>query len=313
MQELIEREIPLPGVCVLIGVSQWIGPQEWVCPPGSYVVCQRLSDDHSPLKLRTDGAGVHEVYPQVRSLGFMPSARAITMYPLERPFRTLNCFFDKQYFETATELDADAWYQRTGSFMMLSNRNVESCMQTIHRELLQPDFGSEPLIEAASTMIAIEMARLARQHGSGARTGDAPVRGGQGLAPWQMRRIRERLSAAPQHGYPRIHDLAEICGISRGHLMRMFKVSTGQPLHRYIMRQRLHEAQRMLVAGQFSIKEIAATLGFCSTAHFTTAFRNSEAMPPSEFRSRVKAGQLQAPSQASPDWLAKLPEDSRLH
>jgi len=287
MYEFIEQEVPLAGVSVLIGVSEWPAPEDWVCPEDSYVVCQRLSDGHSPLRVTADDAVWREVYPQVRSLGFMPSKRGITMYPLERQLRTLNCFFEKDFFEETTDMDSDGWYERAGSFMMLSSRTVETLMATIHGELLQPGFGSDQMIEAASTMIAVEMARLGQQGGGGVAS--CLARGNQGLAPWQMRRIRERLDAAFQLGYPRIQELSELCGISRGHLMRMFQASTGQPLQRYIIQERLNAARHLLAEDRFSIKEIGAALGFCNTAHFSNAFRQAEGMTPSEFRSRTRA------------------------
>ena len=288
MQLVIEKEVPLTAVSVLIGTSDWIGAEPWACPENSYVVCQRLSEGHSPLRVTTDEPVTFEVYPQVRSLGFMPSTRAITMFSLERPLRTLNCFFDKSYFEETTEIDADGWHKRAGSFSMLSNRIIETLMMTIHGELQDPGFASEHMIEAASTMVAIEMARFGQQSH---RTGPSVLAiGNQGLAPWQMRRIRERLDSVAELGYPSIDELSKICGISRGHLMRMFKASTGQPLHRFITLERFHAARRMLVEDRTSIKEIAASLGFCNTAHFTNAFRRMEATTPSDFRAQSRAG-----------------------
>lgn len=284
MDETIEKEVPLAGVSVLIGVSQWMNPEPWICPENRYVVCQRLSEGHSPLKIRTDESRTREVYPQVRTLGFMPSTCAITMYPLERPLRTLNCFFDKNYFEETTEMSAGGWQDRAGSFMALSNRVVETLMRTIYSELLQPGFGSEQMIEAASTMIAVEMARLGRTD-----TTSILGPGNQGLAPWQMRRIHERMAAAAELGYPSIDSLAKLCGISRGHLMRMFKASTGQTLQRFVAVERLNNARRMLAEDRLSIKQIAAILGFCNAAHFSNAFRRTEAMAPSDFRRRARA------------------------
>lgn len=296
MYQFIEKELALPGVSVLIGVSEWMASESWICPEDNYVVCQRLSEGHSPLRLTTDDAGIRDVYPQVRSLGFMPSTSSIVMHPLDQKLRTLNCFFHKTYFEETTEITAPGWKDRSGSFMMVSNRAIENLMRTIHAELLQPGFGSEQMIEAASTMIAVEMARLGRQDSAAA----FPLfPGNQGLAPWQMRRIRERLDAAGKTGYPRIQELAQICGISRSHLMRMFKASTGQPLQRFIMLERLNTARQMLREDALSIKEIGAVLDFCNTAHFSNAFRRAEGLTPSEFRSQARFGSVAADSPRS--------------
>lgn len=287
MQLDIEKEVPLAGLSVLLSVSQWSDQEDWTCPENSYVICQRLSEGHSPLRMVTDDTVTLEVYSQVRSLGFMPARRAITIYPLEVPFRTLNCFFDKQKFEEATEIDFDGWNDRVGCFMSLSNRTVETMMRTIYKELVEPGFGSAQMIEAASTMMAVEMARIGQ---TATRAPSILALGNQGLVPWQLRRIRERINSAALDGYPSIEELAQVCGISRSHLMRMFKASTGQPLQRFIMLERLNQARLMLADDHLSIKQISAHLGFCNKAHFSNAFRRQEGISPSDFRKLEKAG-----------------------
>lgn len=287
MQEEIEQQLSLPGVSVLIGKSQWTSPEDWVCPASSYVVCQRLSRGHSPLRLDFDSAGYRQVYPRVHALGFMPATGTITLHPLGKPLRTLNCFFDRAYFETATEMDADGWLDRTGSFMPVRDKSLEDMMQRIHGELESPGFGAEAMIEAACTMIAVEVARLA-QTGAGRTIASRARRGG--LAPWQLHRIHDRIAAAPEAGYPGVQELAELCGLSRSHLMRMFKGSTGCSLHGFIAEHRLAAARQLLADDRLSIKEVAATLGFRDPAHFTNAFRREEHMTPSEFRQRARSG-----------------------
>lgn len=285
MHVSIEQEVQLAGGSIVIGVSEWNKPEAWACPEESYVVCQRISEGHSALRVATELTRNLEIYPQVRSLGFVPSTRALTMYPLDRPLRTLNCFFDKALFEEATQMDADSWYDRAGSFLTLSNQMVEKMMATIHRELTDPGFGSEQMIEAASTMISVEMARLGHTRGAA----QFSASGGAGLAPWQLRRIRERLDAASRDGYPSIQELATICGISRGHVMRMFKVSTGEALQRFITIERLGKARHMLAEDRLSVKQIAGQLHFCNTAHFSNAFRRAEGVTPSQYRMRSRA------------------------
>lgn len=287
MQEVIEQEVRVPGASVFIGTSLWTAPENWTCPASSYVLCQRLSDGHPPLQLRVDRTARQEVYPRVRALGFMPSAGSITMQPLGQPLRTLNCWFDVDQFETATEMDASDWRALTGDFMPVASRNLEAMMQRMHHELTRPGFGSDQVIEAASTMIAIELARMAQR---GARRSKSTGRETGGLAPWQLRRVRDRIAASLELGFPKAQELAELCGISRSHLMRMFRISTGWPLHRYVQEERLSVACRLLAEDRRSIKEIAAALGFSSAGHFTNAFERHQHVTPSEFRRRSLAG-----------------------
>ena len=285
MQEFIEREVACAGASVFIGSSQWSAAEAWVCPPTRYVVCQRLSEGHSPLRLSLDRTGPCEVYPRVRALGFMPSSGRITMHPLGKPLRTLNCWFDKDYFETATEIDAGGWQDLAGDFLPMVNRNLETMMQRIHLELARPGFGSELAIEAAASLIAIEMARLGKKRHSRDPHGGVQA----GLVPWQLARLRDRIAASLELGYPRVQELAELCGVSSSHLMRMFKVSTGWSLHRYVAGERLRAARQLLAEDCMSIKAIAAGLGFSSASHFTNAFQREEQLTPSEFRRRTRS------------------------
>lgn len=283
MQEWVEHRINLPGVSVMIGTSQWTGAQDWACPESNYVVCQRLSEGHAALRLESGAAGTRQVYGQVRALGFMPSSGTIRMHPLGRPLRTLNCFFERSYFEATTQIDAPGWLDLAGPFMAVRNPALDLMMQRIHAELTRPGFGGQQVIEAASTMIAVEMARLGRAPAA------AAYRAASGLAPWQLHRIRERIAAGVDLGFPRVQELAELCGVSRGHLMRMFKHSTGSALHRLIAGERLCAARRMLAENRLSIREIATRLGFSSPGHFSNAFLREECVRPSEYRRRARA------------------------
>jgi AraC family transcriptional regulator len=212
----------------------------------------------------------------------MPSRGSITMHPLGQPLRTLNCWFDRDYFENATEIDVQGWSDRAGSFLSIPNSTVGAMMRRIHAELARPGFGSEQAIEAASAMIAVEMARLGRSR-------IADEKADRSLAPWQLRRIRERIEAAPGEGYPRVQELAELCGLSRSHLMRTFKATTGHSLHEYITDQRRSMARGLLAEDRLSIKDVAARLGFSSPGHFTNAFQRHEQMTPSQYRRLGKA------------------------
>mgnify|MGYP001766377848 CR=1 FL=1 len=282
MQEFIERELSVPGASVFIGTSQWVQPETWTCPDARYVVCQRLSERHAALQLQTGTREIREVYPRVHALGFMPMRGRITMRPLGEPLRTLNCWFDRDTFEAETGIDESGWSDRAGEFLTVANSHVETLMRRIRLELEQPAFGSRQVIEAASTMILVEMARIGRaQRAEGGSV--------TGLAPWQIRRVRERLAHAVEAGYPDIQELAALCGVSRSHFMRMFKASTGQTAHAFIANSRLAAAQDLLRQEQRSIKEIAALLGFSSPGHFTHAFRREKHMTPSEFRRLARA------------------------
>ncbi|MGB8362996.1 MAG: helix-turn-helix domain-containing protein [Rhizomicrobium sp.] len=221
-------------------------------------------------------------------MGFLPPDCSVQLYPMEKPFRALNCVFEKAFFESTTEIYPTQWNEHTSAFVTIQNKRLEMMMQQIHAELVQPGFAYNLLIEATSTMILVEMARYGQRLG----TANAEKGGGRGLVPWQMRRIRERIRASLEMGYPSMSELSRLCGISQSHLMRSFKASTGWQIHKYIAEERLNAAKRMLAEDEFSLKEISARLGFCSPAYFATAFRRTTGMTPMDFRRRASAPEV---------------------
>jgi AraC family transcriptional regulator len=137
------------------------------------------------------------------------------------------------------------------------------------------------MAEGLTMAIAVELARYLRLRGP-----EEPRTGG--LAPWQHRRITEFLEAA-EGAAPTIAELAALCGISRGHLMRSFKATAGQTLHQHIEDIRLARAKTLLSDRNISLKEIAALLGFSGASSFSVAFRRASGLPPAAFRRRFGA------------------------
>jgi len=292
MEQALDQEISLSrlssNVSVLLATVQWGTVQEFTPPVSGYYICQRLSNDHSAL--RFDNLAIGEAFGHVRSVGLLPPSFSVRVFPVERAFRALNCVFEPSYFESATEIDPEQWHEDTDAFVKISNRRVETMMQMIYSELVQPAFGANMVMEAASTMILVEMARYRRQRLGKSSAEDARSQGG--LAPWQLRRIHDRVAAALDMGYPSLSELAQLCGISEGHLMRTFKTSTGQQIHKYIAEERLRAAKRLLAEAQVSAKEISDRLGFCSPAYFSAAFRRMTGLTPTDFRRRARVDEV---------------------
>lgn len=92
------------------------------------------------------------------------------------------------------------------------------------------------------------------------------------------------------HNRLRIQDLAAELHVSRDYLSRSFRQETGMPLHRYILEQKLVEAQKMLASGM-SINDVSYTLCFCSQSHFIQAFKQKYQMTPAAY---IKAGVIES-------------------
>jgi AraC family transcriptional regulator len=103
------------------------------------------------------------------------------------------------------------------------------------------------------------------------------------LAPHQLHRIDEFLRDF-SHGMPTVSRLASALGISREHLSRLFKATTGQSIHAHLAVIRLNRAKEMLSETDIPVKVIAHRLGFSSQSAFSVAFRNETGTSPRQFR-----------------------------
>ena len=107
------------------------------------------------------------------------------------------------------------------------------------------------------------------------------VRGG--LAPRVLKRIQAFI--ADNLSQPlTLADLAAEAALSDYHFARMFRQTTGQSPHQYVMQQRMDKARQLLRKTQLSLTDIAYDCGFSSLSHFSNRFRVCCGVSPSVYR-----------------------------
>ncbi len=77
--------------------------------------------------------------------------------------------------------------------------------------------------------------------------------------------------------------LATLLGMRVRDFSGRFRRAFGTSAHRYVMRARLREGERLLAAGRHEIAEIALRIGFSSQSHFTTAFSAAYGQTPKRY------------------------------
>lgn len=82
-----------------------------------------------------------------------------------------------------------------------------------------------------------------------------------------------------------LHELAEVAGISRPQLSRLFRQHLGTSPQRFHERQRLERARQLLIATTLPLGEIAERTGFCSSFHCSARFRKQYGVSPRTYRS----------------------------
>jgi AraC family transcriptional regulator len=102
--------------------------------------------------------------------------------------------------------------------------------------------------------------------------------------PWgRVRRVTEYIEQNLDKDL-RLAELAALVRMSPFHFARLFKSSTGEPPHRFVIQQRIARASAFLAQPELSIAEIARRVGFRTPSHFTTVFRRVSGVTPSGYR-----------------------------
>ncbi len=81
--------------------------------------------------------------------------------------------------------------------------------------------------------------------------------------------------------------------ISTNHFIRSFRLFLGVTPARYLLTLRMTNAQSLLEAEQYSIKEIAAIVGYHDPLYFSQMFRKVVGVPPSEYRRQMREQEQQ--------------------
>ena len=81
-----------------------------------------------------------------------------------------------------------------------------------------------------------------------------------------------------------LDEMAQSVGLSTAHFARMFRKSTGETPHRFVLRQRLERAKAMLRAPDARVLDVAVACGFKTQQHFAQLFRTVWGVSPTEYR-----------------------------
>ena len=90
-------------------------------------------------------------------------------------------------------------------------------------------------------------------------------RGGLGSA--RLRRIRELVHAKMGDDLS-LDEMAQSIGLSTAHFARMFRKSTGETPHQFVLRQRVERAKAMLRVPDVRVLDVAVACGFATQQHF---------------------------------------------
>ena len=111
----------------------------------------------------------------------------------------------------------------------------------------------------------------------------APVAYRGGLQGYRLRRVLDYVGDNLAADLS-LSELAAVAGMSPHYFAELFRMSTGQAPHRYVLSQRIERAKQRLADAKCSILEVGLDAGFQNPSHFARVFRKFVGVSPSRFR-----------------------------
>jgi AraC family transcriptional regulator len=149
---------------------------------------------------------------------------------------------------------------------------------TLWRELEQPSPTGKLYAQTAAQLLAVHLLR--HYSSSGEKIIKQPA---QKLTSQQIKRVRDFVEAHLSQDLP-LEALADQAGFSAYHFARLFRQTTGESPHQFVLRQRIERAQCLLKERDLPLVQVAFESGFASQSHLTQVFRRYLGVTPRAYR-----------------------------
>jgi AraC family transcriptional regulator len=168
---------------------------------------------------------------------------------------------------------ADLNYQPVG----IDDTTISSLGRAILPALTHPDQVNQLFVDHVLLALGVHVAQTYGEM----RPPSRPVRGG--LAPWQVKRAKEILSANLE-GSVQLKEVAKECGLSVSHFSRAFRRTAGAAPHHWLMTRRVEAAKEKLRDSRLSLLDVALACGFSDQSHLTRVFTGMVGSSPGAWR-----------------------------
>jgi AraC family transcriptional regulator len=272
-----EGQIAVEGIRTTLGSYVWSTPIEFDLSISNHVLMFALS----PLP-QLHECSIHGMYAdqpfRVGRLCWVPAHLPHRSRHSRSVVRFLMMHVNPEYFAELTGLRSE-WDVKSG--FDVTAMEIDGNLLRLARETLSPGFATNVLAEGLSLALMADMSRFLRN----------TVHHEKQVKRISQRQVRDITAYVEslRGASPTVTELAALAGISRRHLGRIFKQTTGQTLHDYVTTVRVRKAITLLCDTQMPIKQVAHELGFAALESFSVAFRSATGQTPTTFRRDFRA------------------------
>jgi AraC family transcriptional regulator len=158
-----------------------------------------------------------------------------------------------------------------------ADSRLGALVTAVHAEMAAGFPSGQLFLDSVEQAMAIALV-----NGQAVRQRPAQISRG-GLGPARLRRIRELVEARLE-GDLTLDEMAQSVGLSTAHFARVFRKSTGETPHQFVLRQKLERAKAMLRAPVARVLDVAVACGFKTQQHFAQVFRDVCGISPTGYR-----------------------------
>jgi AraC family transcriptional regulator len=196
-----------------------------------------------------------------------------------KPMQTLHLHLSKSLLASAVEeiADFDLTHLSQAAGAGLQDPLLAQIGFLLWEELQRPSPAGKLYAQAAAQMLAMHLVRHYTSIGNNIKE---PIRG---LTPQQVKRVRDFVQAHLDQDLS-LEDLAQQIGFSPYHFARLFRQSTGDSPHQFVLRQRVEQAQRLLTQKDLTLAQVAIESGFADQSHLTQVFKRYLGLTPRAYR-----------------------------
>jgi len=262
-----ERERRLPVVVSGLGVEEFQGhiTRKEGFPLFHLVLCQ---SGRGLLKI--DGKEI-EIHP--KEVFFFEPNVPHEYEPLEEPWTTLWIVFEG--FSARAVMDGGGF----GRWEVAEVSDSEFFLERFERIYrLVTEQPNDNALQASAELYGLlaELGRESRIRSNGKENSGSA----------KLRLVTDYILDHPTQDIT-LEELATVAGVSVSYLCRLFKKEYAMTPVSYILRHKIYEAKKQLIAfPNKTIQEIAGGLGFHDMSYFGLVFRKSEGCTPRQFRSQ---------------------------
>jgi AraC family transcriptional regulator len=158
-----------------------------------------------------------------------------------------------------------------------ANARLSALVAAVHAEMVAGFPSGRLFLDSVEQAMAVALV-----NGHAVRHRPVQIyRGGLGSA--RLRKIKELVHVKMEDDLS-LDEMAQSVGLSTAHFARMFRKSTGQTPHQFVLRQRIERAKVMLRASDARVLDVAVACGFRTQQHFAQVFRDVLGVSPTEYR-----------------------------